>query len=138
MVPAVHLKCRETQIAILEIALLKLLVALARARLHAARQMHLAVFSDQRAIGAKEHGRIEALAVLRQFGIADVETDAEPARSVEQGLDLGVRHRAFKERLKRGFADQPSGKERGEGQLRKDHQLHAPGGPPFEKRQQPL
>jgi hypothetical protein len=31
----------------LEIALLKLLVALARARLNAARQMHLVVFSDQ-------------------------------------------------------------------------------------------
>ena len=88
---------RKTQIAILEIPLLELLVVLARARLHAPRQMHLAVFSDQRSIGSNEHGGIEALAFVCQLGIPDVKSDAERARSVEQRLDIGVGHRAFKE-----------------------------------------
>ena len=95
--PAGHRKSRKTQITILEIALLELLVALARARLHAPRQMHLAVFSDQHSIGSNEHGRIEALAFVCQLGIPDVKTDAEPARSIEQRLDIGVGYRAFKE-----------------------------------------
>src|SRR3546814_10403858 len=56
-----------------------------------ARQMDLAVTADDAARLVDQHRGIEAAAVSGQFGIAEVEADAEFAGEIEQRLCLRAR-----------------------------------------------
>src|SRR5690606_4107886 len=65
------------EVAMREIALLELLVALARADLLAAGEVDVAVLAEDRAIGADGDCAGEAVAGLSELGVAEVEADAE-------------------------------------------------------------
>jgi hypothetical protein len=92
------------------------------------RQVNLPVLADDAPALVHENGRVEASrrspAVHAQLGIAETEPDAESPRLVEDWARLRPRHLALEEGVDLALVfHPPAGKERGEGQLGKDHEI---------------
>src|SRR5688572_16033591 len=77
----------ETKIARLEIALLQMLVNAVGLWLGMARQMHLAVFADDRSVAADQDRSVEAARsalLLPKLGVAEIKADAQLLGLVEK------------------------------------------------------
>ncbi|MEY9916600.1 hypothetical protein ABIF99_002915 [Bradyrhizobium japonicum] len=118
----------KAEVAIVEIALLELLVARAFARLDRARQMHLAIAAEDLAVAIDQDRAIITPAIRGQLGIADIEADAQRARTVEQFCHGRVRHAALEIVVERVAFEQPAREEGGEGKLGKHHEAGAAAG----------
>ena len=120
----------EAEIARLEIALLQMLVNAPRLRLGMAGQVHLAVLSDDLAVAVDDDGGVEAAppaALVHQFGVADIEADAELLGLLEQRRRFRPRHLGLVIAVELGFVfDHPAREEGGEGKLGKDDQFGPP------------
>src|SRR3546814_18901660 len=81
----------------LEILLLKVLERRLRLVVGMARQMDLAVTADDAARLVDQHRGIEAAAVSGQFGIAEVEADAQFTGAIAQRMCLRARHAGLDE-----------------------------------------
>ena len=128
-------KRRKAQIAIIEVALFKLLETRAGTRRDRARQVHLAVATENFAVVVDQDRTVVAPAVRCPFGVADVEADAERAGAIEQRLHGRIRHAALVIAFERLALDQPSREERRERQFGKYHQACAARGSRFQKLQ---
>src|SRR3981081_3312584 len=88
----------EAVITRLEIAFFKMLVDAVGLRLGMARQMHLAVFADDVSGAVDQDRGVEpalATVFLHEFGIAEIEADAELLRLVEERLRVRRRQRSL-------------------------------------------
>src|SRR3546814_8915515 len=107
---------RKAGIAEVEITLLEMLEGTPRFVLVMAGQMHLAVFSDDLAVAVDQDRRVEMrdhAVFFDQFGIAEIEAEAEPARFVEQGLGLRPGHAAFEKAVDLGLVGHEPAREEG-------------------------
>ena len=89
---------RKAEIARLEIALLEMLKRIVRPVVGVAGQMHLAVFADDRGILVHQDRGVVAVGravLLRKFGVAEIEADAERLCGLEQRPRRRARHFAF-------------------------------------------
>ena len=120
----------EAQIAWLEIALLQMLMSAVRLRLGMAGQMDLAVFADDVAVAVDEDRCVEAALAavfIDKLGVAEIETDAELLRFVEQRLRFRARHFLLVIAVELGLVlDQPAREEGGERELGEHDELGAP------------
>ncbi|MNT39751.1 hypothetical protein D3C72_1760230 [compost metagenome] len=91
-------------------------------------QVDLAVLADDPGAAVHQDGGVELAAFRRQFGIAQVEADAQFARRVEQRLHVGVGHGLLEKALHRFRVFHPvARKERRQRQLGKHHELRLAG-----------
>src|SRR5437016_7900210 len=127
----------KSQVAILEITLFKLLVARAGTRLDRARQMHLAIATENFTVAIDQDRSVVAPAVRYQFGVADIETDAQRPGTIEQRPNGRIGHAALEIAIERLALDQPSREERRERQFRKDNEARAARCGLFEELQHP-
>ena len=67
--------------------------------------MHLAIAPENFAVAIDQDRTIEALTVRGQFGITDIETDAERSRAIEQGLHGRIWHAALEIMIERFALD---------------------------------
>ena len=65
-------------------------------------------------------------ALPHKLGIAEVEGDTEGSGLLEERPGLGARHLRLEERVRLGVVEQPAGEERGQRELRIDHEVCAP------------
>src|SRR5882724_13299202 len=118
-------KSGKSQVAIFEIAFLKLLVARAGTRLERTRQMHLAIATENFAIAVDKDRTVVASTVRCQFGVADMEADAQRPGAIEQRPHGRIRHAALVVVIERLALDQPSREEGRERQFGKYNQARA-------------
>jgi hypothetical protein len=90
--------------------------------------VNLPVAAHDPAAAVDQYRRVEALARGRQFSETEVEADAVFAGLVEQWLGGGIGHRSFEIPVDLLLVPHPvAGKERGQGEFRKDDEGRAPG-----------
>ena len=87
--------------------------------------MHLAIAPENFAVAIDQDRTIEALTVRGQFGISDIETNAELSRTIEQALHGRIRHPALEIMIERLGLDKPSREEGRERQFGKNDQCCA-------------
>ena len=118
----------EAEIAGLEVAFFQMLEGAFGIELRMARQMNLAVFSDDLGGSIGEDAGVEMVSVRRQFGIAKTHSHLVPSGALEQRLRRRVRHLALEPAIDLGLIlHVPARKECGERQLRIDDQVGAAG-----------
>ncbi len=92
-------------------------------------QVDLAVAAEDASVRRDQDGRVVAFGFAgldRQLGIAEIETDAESGRRLEERPCRRVGHLALEESIDLALIlHPPARKERGEGELGKDHELRA-------------
>ena len=97
-----------------------------------ARQVDFSILAHDGPAVVHQHRGVEALQArvgLGEFGVAEVEADAQFGGGLEQDAGLGARHLAFEEGVDLLVGlEPPAGEEGGQGQLREHHQLRAAGG----------
>ena len=105
-------------------------------------QVDLAVLADEPPAAIDQDRGVvapERIALAGELGVAQAEGEAEPCRLVPERARLGPGHLALEERVDlRLILHPPAGEERGEGQLREDHEVAAPGVGLPEEADQPL
>jgi hypothetical protein len=107
------------------------------------RQVDLPVLADHAPALVNEDRRVEApggsAAVHAQLGIAETEPDTESACLVEERARLRPRHLALEEGVHLALVfHPPAGKERGERELGKGHEIAAVRLGPVQESEQPL
>jgi hypothetical protein len=121
----------EAQVADLEVSLLEVLERAIGLVLGVAGQVDLAVFPDQAPAGVDEDRGVVPMsdaALDDELRVAEIEAETEPRCLLEQRARLGPGHLALEERVDlRLILHPPARKERGEGELREDHQVATPG-----------
>ena len=63
--------------------------------------MHLAIAPENFAVAIDQDRTVEALTVRCQFGVTDIEADAERPGAIEQGLHGRIRHAALEIMIER-------------------------------------
>ena len=105
----------ETIVARLEIALLEVLMLAVRLRLRVAGEMDLPIFADYGAVPVDEDRGVEPallISFMREFRVAEVETDAEFPGFFKERCGLRARHLFLIETVELGFVlDHPTRKE---------------------------
>ena len=123
---------RKPEVAGLEVAFFEMLEGALRPVVGMARQVDFSILADDGAAVVHQHRGVEALQAgvgLGEFGVAEVEPDAQFGGGLEQDAGLGARHLALKEDVDLLVGlEPPAGEEGGEGKLREHHQLRAAGG----------
>src|SRR5512138_58246 len=90
------------------------------------RQMHLAILAGDRAIRVDQDGGVEVAPLRSQLSVSKAETDVELLCEIEKRLHRRIRHSVLEEPINRRLVvEVPAGKEGGERQLWKHHQLRA-------------
>src|SRR5262249_15424837 len=117
------------QIAHLEVALLQVLKRMLRMQLGVAGQGDLAVLADDAAVGGVEHTGVVAMldTVLDgEFGVAEIEADAQAPCLIEEHLGGWAGHLAFEPGVELRFVfDPPVREERSEGAFGEDDEIAA-------------
>ena len=125
---AQRLPHREAEVAHLEIALLQVLELALGLVLGVAGQVDLAILADDRARIVDQDGRVEAAgfpALPCKLRVAEVKGDAEGGGLLEERPGLRAGHLRLEERIHLGVVEQPARKERGQRELRIDHEVGA-------------
>ena len=118
-------KSRKSQVAIFEIPFFELLVARAGARLYRARQVHLAIAPENFAVAVDQNRTIKAPTVRCQFGVTDIESNAERPGAIEQALHGRIRHTPLVVIIERLALDEPPREEGRKRQFGKNDQTCA-------------
>ena len=99
--------------------------------------MHLAIAPENFAVAIDQDRTVEALTVRCQFGVTDVEADAERPGAIEQGLHGRIWHPALEVMIECVAFDEPSREEGRERQFGKNDQCCAARSRLLQQRQHP-
>ena len=132
---------RKPEITDLEVALFEMLEGRLGQVFRVSGEMDLPVLREDLAFVHQDRG-VEVTDAVRlpdEFGVPEVEADAEPPGGVEERARLRPRHRGFEVPVRSGrVLEEVAREEGGEGEFGKHHQLAAASSRPLKERQQPL
>ena len=132
---------RKPEIADLEVALFEMLERRFGKVVRVSGEMDLPVFRKDLTAVHQDRG-VEATDAVRlpdEFGVAEVEADAEPPGGVKEGLGFRPGHHGFEVGVGGGCVLEEITREEGsEGEFREHHEPAAPRRCPFHEGEQPL
>ena len=131
----------ESEVADLEVALLEMLERRFGKVVRVSGEMDLPVFRKDLTAVHQDRG-VEATDAVRlpdEFGVAEVEADAEPPGGVKEGPGFRPGHGGLEVDVRsRRVLEEGARKEGGQGEFRKHHQPAAGAGRPLQQVEQPL